>query len=39
MAVFPEEAGGANHDIQTVNTSLDSDLGIAHVAADIWVGC
>jgi S1-C subfamily serine protease len=35
MAVFPEEAGRANDDVQAVNTSLDRELGIAHVAADV----
>jgi hypothetical protein len=35
MAVFPEEAGRANDNVQAVNTGLDRDLGIAHVAADV----
>lgn len=38
MAVFPEEAGRANDDVQAVNTGLDRELGIAHVAADVFVG-
>lgn len=38
MAVLPEEAGRANDNIQAVNTSLDGELGIAHVAADVCVG-
>jgi hypothetical protein len=38
MAVFPEEAGCANDNIQAVNTSLDGELGVAHVAADILWG-
>lgn len=38
MAVFPEEAGRANDNVQAVNTGLDSELGIAHVAADVCRG-
>ena len=38
MAVFPEEARRANDDVQPVNTGLDSELGIAHVAANVCRG-
>jgi hypothetical protein len=35
MAVFPEEAGCADDDIEAVNTRLDGELGIAHVTTDV----
>ena len=38
MAVLAQEAGGANDNIQTVDTCLNGKLGIAHVAANVWGG-
>lgn len=35
MRVLSQERAGANDDIDTVNTSLDSNLDIVHVAADV----
>lgn len=35
VAVLAEEAGSANDDIEAVDTSLNSELGIAHITADV----
>lgn len=33
MAVFAEIAGGSDNDVEAINTGLDGDLGILHVAS------
>ena len=33
VAVFAEVAGGSDDDVETVNTGLDGDLGVLHVAS------
>jgi hypothetical protein len=38
MAMFSEEARRANHHVKAVNASLDSELGIAHITANILWG-
>lgn len=35
VAVLTEEAGSADDDIEAVDTSLNSELGIAHIATDV----
>lgn len=35
MRVFAQKARSADDDIDTVNTSLDGDSGIVHVASDV----
>ena len=35
VAVFPQEAGGSDDEIDTINTALDCLLGILHVAPDV----
>lgn len=35
MAVFPQVLAGANNDIDTVNTGLNSHLNIVHVTPDV----
>lgn len=35
MAVFPQVLGSADDDVEAVNTSLDGEPGVAHVAADM----
>lgn len=36
MAVLPEEAGCANDNVNTVNTSLYGLLSVTDVASDVW---
>lgn len=38
MAVFPQEAGRADDNVQAIDTSLDGELGITHVTANIFGG-
>lgn len=38
MAVLAEEAGGADHDVDAVDTGLDSSAGILEVAPDVYGG-